>query len=171
MAFRGNKVTYYSHSKHFKVSFKTGEGQGEQGKVTCVACRASSTVLLRRQLTHCLPRDHRDWPQDLCMIPARSRQRITWTALSSSVKGGGPAWSLRWGVWDRGLQKPLSIHLAHYISIQITIFLSLGLKRLPRDQTGGFDSQNGFCRQVAVTKAGFLSQITSVVSFKCHSGH
>lgn len=46
MAFRGKKVTYYSHSKHFKVSFKTGEGQGEQGRVTCVACRASSTVLL-----------------------------------------------------------------------------------------------------------------------------
>lgn len=125
----------------------------------------------RRQLTHCLPRDHRDWPQDLCVIPARSRQRSTWTALSSSVKGGGPAWSLRWGVWDRGLQKPLSIHLAHYISLQIIIFLSLGLKRLPGDQTGGFNSQNGFCRQVAVTKAGFLSQITSVVSFKCHSGH
>lgn len=125
----------------------------------------------RRQLTHCLPRDHRDWPQDLCVIPARSRQRSTWTALNSSVKGGGPAWSLRWGVWDRGLQKPLSIHLAHYISLQIIIFLSLGLKRLRRDQTGGFNSQNGFCRQVAVTKAGFLSQITSVVSFKCHSGH
>lgn len=40
----------------------------------------------RRQLTHCLPRDHRDWPQDLCMIPARSRQKSTWTTLSSSVK-------------------------------------------------------------------------------------
>lgn len=47
-------------------------------------------------------------------VPSQHRAgREQWPALSNSVKGSGPASCLRWGIWDRGLQKALSVHLAY----------------------------------------------------------
>lgn len=118
-------------------------------------------------LTPCLPRDHRDCPRDLCLIPAHSRQRMSspeqlcqgrWPCIMPEVRTLGQRSAKTFVCPSTLLGKSPNNHLPFFRAY-----------KAPKGSNRWIQQPKRVLQTSACHKRCF-PEITSAVSFKCHGG-